>query len=137
MGLRRCTSLEDYQDQVYVRQLSLTLTGKSTLSASLVGETGVSLSTDDYFMKNGSYMYDRSKIPAAHKWNQKRALEAIASGVTPLVIDNTNMKAWEPKPYVVAALQSGYVVEIVEPATEWKFNVAECVARNKHGVPET
>ncbi len=36
--------------------------------------SGVILSSDDFFMKNGSYEYDGNKLGEAHEWNQKRGL---------------------------------------------------------------
>ena len=36
------------------------------------GETGVILSSDDYFMNGDKYEYDYSKIAEAHEANQKK-----------------------------------------------------------------
>jgi len=109
--------------------------GKSTLAITLAGEAGISLSTDDYFMKNGKYVYDRNQIRKAHQWNQQRALVQIQKGVTPIVIDNTNMTSWEPKFYVTHGLNHGYQIEIAEPQTEWAKDPVVCSEKNSHGVP--
>uniref|UniRef100_A0A6I8Q7F6 NEDD4-binding protein 2-like 1 n=1 Tax=Xenopus tropicalis TaxID=8364 RepID=A0A6I8Q7F6_XENTR len=59
-------------------------------------------STDEYFlMDDGTYLFDHEMLPEAHKWNQKRARKAMSKGKTPIIIDNTNIQAWEMKPYAV------------------------------------
>ncbi|KAF7640982.1 hypothetical protein LDENG_00001710 [Lucifuga dentata] len=57
-------------------------------------------------------------------------------GRSPIIIDNTNIQAWEMKPYVKMALEGGYRVDFCEPDTIWKFDPFELEKRNKHGVPQ-
>lgn len=106
--------------------------GKSYLAKQLK-KKGVVLSTDDFFGPN--YDFDGSKLPEAHRWNIERATEAAKSSVTPIVIDNTNIKLEHMKPYVEIAQKFGYDVEFRESETEWKRNVDELVERNTHSVP--
>jgi NEDD4-binding protein 2 len=54
----------------------------------------------------------------------------MESRATPIVIDNTNLQAWEPKGYVIKAIELGYRVEIVEPDTPWKKDPKELAKRN-------
>lgn len=112
--------------------------GKSTLARELLssGPRGVILSTDDYFAHKHGYSYQPCLIGEAHQWNQKRAEDAMQNGCTPIVIDNTNIQAWEMKPYVKMALERGYKVDFCEPETSWKFDSSELERRNKHGVPQ-
>ncbi|XP_074650506.1 uncharacterized protein LOC141905526 isoform X2 [Tubulanus polymorphus] len=108
--------------------------GKSTLARSLQFN-GVVLSTDDYFMTdNGTYSYDREKLSEAHEWNQRRAQKAFLKRTSPVIIDNTNVKAWEMKSYVDMGVKNGYHVELVEPNTPWKFKPKELARLNSHGV---
>ncbi|XP_076831895.1 uncharacterized protein n4bp2l2 isoform X2 [Brachyhypopomus gauderio] len=111
--------------------------GKSTLAKEIVStvSTGLILSTDDYFFQENGYFFDPSVLGDAHEWNQQRAREAMLAGRSPVVIDNTNIHAWEMKPYVTMALEIGYRVEFVEPDTSWKCDSAQLEKRNKHGVP--
>uniref|UniRef100_A0A8D0DND1 NEDD4-binding protein 2-like 1 n=1 Tax=Salvator merianae TaxID=96440 RepID=A0A8D0DND1_SALMN len=111
--------------------------GKSTLARQLKSEfpTAVILSTDDFFIQDGFYVFDPDALEAAHKWNQKRARKAMKNGKSPVIIDNTNIHAWEMKPYVIMALENNYEVLFREPNTHWKFNVRELARRNSHGVP--
>ncbi|XP_022086198.1 uncharacterized protein LOC110976861 [Acanthaster planci] len=109
--------------------------GKSTLARTLVGN-GQILSTDDYFTReDGQYCFDITKLSEAHDWSHQRAKEAMESGVTPLVIDNTNIERWTMKPYVAMAVRYGYAVEFREPTTPWKFNLGKLFKYNSHGVP--
>ncbi|KAK9962403.1 hypothetical protein ABG768_007772 [Culter alburnus] len=111
--------------------------GKSSLARELLstGPNGVILSTDDYFFQDNRYVFDSALLGDAHDWNQKRAEQVMLEGCSPVIIDNTNVKAWEMKPYVEMALKNGYRVDFFEPDTPWKYDPAELEKRNKHGVP--
>ncbi|XP_067889605.1 uncharacterized protein [Heterodontus francisci] len=111
--------------------------GKSTLSRLLLAQSpnGVVLSTDDYFCRNGVYWFDPSLLGEAHEWNQSRAKKSMDEGRSPIIIDNTNIQAWEMKPYAEMAVERCYSVSFREPETWWKFNVVELEKRNKHQVP--
>ncbi|XP_075956177.1 uncharacterized protein n4bp2l2 [Anarhichas minor] len=112
--------------------------GKSTLARErlFAGPNGLILSTDDYFAYRDGYRYDPGLLGAAHEWNQNRAKDAMHDGRSPIIVDNTNVQAWEMKPYVQMALERGYKVDFCEPDTSWKFDLYELEKRNKHGVPQ-
>ena len=78
---------------------------------------GVVYSTDDYFLRNGTYKYDFSLLSHAHAWNQDRTAQAMIEGTSPVIIDNTNMQLWEMKPYIVFALKHKYEVRIPDVGT--------------------
>ncbi|XP_018591553.2 NEDD4-binding protein 2 isoform X1 [Scleropages formosus] len=122
--------------QVLVLMRGAPGSGKSALARSILQQNrgGVVLSTDDYFVRDGRYCYDQSVLSEAHEWNQKRAKEAFEKGVSPIIIDNTNMQSWEMKPYVALALQYKYKVMFREPDTWWRFKPRELERRTKHGV---
>uniref|UniRef100_A0A8C5SJH4 NEDD4-binding protein 2-like 1 n=1 Tax=Laticauda laticaudata TaxID=8630 RepID=A0A8C5SJH4_LATLA len=63
------------------------------------------------------------------------AHKAMKKGKSPIIIDNTNIHAWEMKPYAIMALENRYEVIFREPDTHWKFHVRELARRNHHGVP--
>ncbi|XP_066156483.1 uncharacterized protein [Euwallacea fornicatus] len=118
--------------------------GKSTLAKYILENTiGYTqdvakshiLSTDDFFIQNNTYCYDPKKIQEAHGWNHQRAFKVMSKGYSPVIIDNTNVKMWEMKPYAMMATDYGYYLEILEPDTHWSFNDKELEKRNKHGVP--
>ena len=41
---------------------------------------------------------------------------------SPIIIDNTNIRIWEIKPYTIIALKFDYIVLVVEPRTAHKFD---------------
>ncbi|XP_023376389.1 NEDD4-binding protein 2-like 1 [Pteropus vampyrus] len=112
--------------------------GKTTLPRQLQHDFPRALifSTDDYFFReDGAYEFNPDFLEEAHEWNQERARRAMRTGISPVIIDNTNLHAWEMKPYAVMALENNYEVIFREPETRWKFNVQELARRNIHGVP--
>ncbi|XP_009894873.2 NEDD4-binding protein 2 [Dryobates pubescens] len=122
--------------QVLVLLRGVPGSGKSYLARTLLEDNpdGIILSTDDYFCKNGQYHYDPDCLGEAHDWNRKRAKEAFEMRISPIIIDNTNIQAWEMKPYVTLAQQFKYKVMFREPDTWWKFKPKELERRNIHGV---
>ncbi|CAI9557233.1 unnamed protein product, partial [Staurois parvus] len=111
--------------------------GKSTLARILLEQSpdGIVFSTDDYFCQENGYAYDVKLLGDAHNWNQNRAQRAMDDGRSPIIIDNTNIQAWEMKPYVQMALDRGYAVDFLEPNTWWKLDPHELEKRNTHRVP--
>lgn len=91
--------------------------GKSTLAKKLAAdnENSVIYSTDDFFMIEGTYTFDPLSLGKNHKMNQDRARCAMQEKTPCVIIDNTNTQAWEMRPYVEAALELGYEIEIQEP----------------------
>ncbi|XP_068216199.1 NEDD4-binding protein 2-like [Palaemon carinicauda] len=124
-------------EKIVVLMRGLPGSGKSSLAREIKGYSGVVLSTDDYFVdKKGRYIYEPSKISEAHSWNKNRARKMLREMKSPIIIDNTNLQAWEMKPYVQLALHNGYEIDILEPETPWKYAVKELAKKNSHGVPK-
>ncbi len=53
--------------------LVINIKNRTTLGATLVGESGVLLSVEDYFVERG-LKFDPKKLPDARKWNLDRTL---------------------------------------------------------------
>lgn len=102
--------------------------GKSTLAKQEVGENGVIFSTDDFFMKNGMYKFNPKMISKNHELNQKRTEEAMIREITPIIIDNTNLQAWEAKPYVELADKYNYNIKILEVPS---LNIEDLIKRQE------
>lgn len=119
--------------------------GKSTKAKSLVGK-GAIHSTDDVISASGDYKKffadmvaanDFSRIGNMHKQNLQNAIQSMESGVTPVIIDNTNIRAFESKAYIQKALELGYDdnnIKIVDVGTGGA-SAEELAMRNTHGVP--
>lgn len=103
---------------------SLPAAGKSTLAKKLAGENGVIFSTDEFFYdEKGTYNFDVNKLHRHHEANLKRAKEAVDNGVSPIVIDNTNISIRDFYKYAQYAHQHGYNVEYATPDTPWAWDI--------------
>lgn len=63
----------------------------------------------------------------------------MKQGIPTIVVDNTNMKLWEMKKYVIQAEKFQYSVqirEIKDTDTPWAWNVKQCAKKNSHSVPQ-
>ena len=119
--------------------------GKSTKAKSLVGK-GKIHSTDDVIEAGGDYNEffakmiankDFTPLSRAHSTNLNNAIASMKAGVTPVIVDNTNIKQNEPKAYVIAALEMGYAdnnIKFVDIGSAG-LEAAELAKRNSHGVP--
>ena len=105
--------------------------GKSQRARELV-ENGIIHSTDDYFIRDGTYKFDENNICRFHDLNLMSAIESMKKGMSPVIIDNTNLIAFYCEEYVENAKRYGYDVVIVEPSSPWAFDVDELVKRNVH-----
>lgn len=72
--------------------------GKSTLAKHLAALDYRHFEADDYFMVNGRYCYDASRITQAHDWCRQQVLTALRSGHR-VVVANTFTRAREVTPY--------------------------------------
>ena len=97
-------------------------------------------SADNYFLDSqGVYNFNRDNIGEAHRVCQQHAEDACKyktekkssllivhmcyscrNNVLAVIIDNTNIRVDECRPYFQKASAYGYIVIIVEPRTNWK-----------------
>lgn len=115
--------------------------GKSFLAHQIIGATVKDLgehilSADNFFLdRKGKYRFDPSKLTDAHSTTQNRFTQLASKGVSPLISDNTNLEYWNMYHYLQVAVQYGYHIEIMEPATPWKLIEHKLEMKNQHGVP--
>jgi predicted kinase len=103
------------------------------------------------------------KLHAAHSWCKSGVQNAMQLGVSPIVVDNTNIKRRDFMPYIDLAKQYQYRYEIRESESPWwaeirpllentqknekllakwasklanGFKYGDIVIKNSHGVPE-
>jgi hypothetical protein len=114
--------------------------GKTYLANRLVSENGdkaLVCSADDFWwVGTGAgrrWVFDPARIGEAHADCFRRFVEALTGFPLPhlIIVDNTNIHAWEIAPYVLAACAFGYQVEIV---TIWA-DLPVALANGTHGVP--
>jgi adenylate kinase family enzyme len=107
--------------------------GKSTRARELAGSDGVVHSTDDFFMVDGEYVFDATKLAMNHQQNYWAFTESLNLEVPVVVVDNTNTQLWEWIGYARSAVNFGYAVKVVEMP---HIDPALAAQRNTHGVPE-
>lgn len=83
-------------------------------------------STDTLRMVGDKYVFDPSQSQEKHEENQRLVETAMSTGIN-VIVDNTNIKRWEARPYVEMARRYGYVVRFVRCEGEYP---------NEHRVPE-
>lgn len=96
-------------------------------------------STDSYFMVDGEYQFDPSKLGEYHAQNLAQATHFMGKGKKYssdilCIIDNTNTQHWEYEKYEEVAKENGFMVQVISIA--WKQEDIPLYAeRNSHGVP--
>lgn len=99
--------------------------GKSTLAKSL---SGIHLEADQYFMEDGEYKFDASKLKEAHAKCQN-AVRVWMGSQDRIIVSNTFTQAWEMQPYYDLAEKYGY--RVYSLVVENRHGGV-----NQHGVPE-
>ena len=132
--------------------------GKSTLAKNIRAVThqaathpafSVTVSADDFFMKDGKYLFDPSKLGEAHASCFRSFIEAMREIHTYqrrdggmmdrrndlIIVDNTNTTVEEIAPYVLGASAFGYECEIITIMLATDDDLQKCVVRNTHKIP--
>lgn len=97
--------------------------GKSTLARHLAGQH---LEADMYFVKDGKYQFDPSKLKEAHAWCRQAVRELMEAGEPTVAVANTFTQLWEMQDYRDLAEEYGYGVFAITCENEFG---------NVHGVP--
>jgi predicted kinase len=105
--------------------------GKSTFAAKYPYYHVVS--ADNFFLQDGFYRFDPSKLGQAHQQCLRDYTGHVVSRHSVLV-DNTNITATEIAPYVSLAEAFGLGVKIINLHSS--LSPADLARRNVHGVPE-
>lgn len=101
--------------------------GKST-AAKLLGAGGAGYAhfeSDMYFMKDGKYEFDATKLRDAHRWCQNSVEHAMLLNKTQghnstIIVSNTFTQEWEMDAYY-------------KLAEEWGYRVTSLIVENRHG----
>lgn len=104
--------------------------GKSTLAQTLYNTAVVSaiIEADQYFMQDGEYKFDASKLGIAHKVAQDRVATCLLDGFS-VAVSNTSTTEKEVKTYqdIAEKYNAKFVSIVLENRHEGK---------NQHGVPD-
>lgn len=115
--------------------------GKSTKAKTLVAE-GIIHSTDDLIEATGDYAGHFARMVESGNWsahgkmhhqNFLNAKKSMEEGITPVIVDNTNIKANEAKKYVKSAIDLGYEV-VIEDVGSGGCTAEVLTERNSHNV---
>ena len=68
-------------------------------------------SADNYFMIDGVYHMDLSKIKDAHAWCEQQFLQALESCIPIIILDNTNTQLWNYSKYEEILLTHNFEME--------------------------
>lgn len=133
-------------NQVLIVMRGIPGSGKSTKAKELAGSNGVIHSTDDVIESQGNYneffkqmiaSKDFTPLSRAHSTNLKNLFKSLKDGLSPVILDNTNIKQNEAKAAVKAALELGLSdnnIKFVDIGTGG-LSAQELSKRNTHGVP--
>ena len=91
--------------------------GKSTFARTL---SPFHFEADMFFMDDGEYKFDASKLHAAHKWCVDSVHHALSNDFKSVVVSNTFTTEKEVKPYL-------------ELAKKYDYKVVSLVVENRHG----
>lgn len=110
--------------------------GKSTFALNLVGADFLVCEADKYFMVDGEYKFDGSKLKDAHEFCRNTVetymrdnVEANDQFYRQIVVSNTFTQEWEMQPYIDLAKKYGYTVFTI--VVENRHGGV-----NQHGVPD-
>lgn len=96
--------------------------GKTTLAETLAYMIGSAVySADDFFMVNGEYQFDPTKLKQAHTWCQRSVRSEMRDfNSDNIFVANTFTQEWEMKPYL-------------DMAEEYGYRVFTIIVENRHG----
>jgi predicted kinase len=100
--------------------------GKSTLALNLVGSDFLVCEADKYFMVDGEYRFDASKLKDAHESCRNLVETYMKDSLVndqfyrEIAVSNTFTQEWEMQPYFDLAKKYGYMV----------FSI---IVENRHG----
>lgn len=111
--------------------------GKSFLAKRLAGRLGGKIySADDMLMTGEEYVWTSPLVYTAHQIVQQLVKLAMIRNEKVIIIDNTNIRPRQARPYVELAVKHAYEIEVREPTTHWRHDVQELLARGTHSIPQ-
>ena len=89
-----------------------------------------------FYDKNGIYRWDPMRLKDAHEFCQTTFKNALKEGKKMIIVDNTNVTAWEMRQYFIPASRASYTYRVIvaEPKTPWRFDPMQLSLKNSHEV---
>ena len=107
---------------------------KSETIALAIAENATAEFYDEMELEEYKKNWRGSCLGVAHEWNIQRYMDAVHRGVTPVIVDNTNVSANDCRGYVAIAEKNGYEVLIQEPTSPWWLDHAHMLtSKQKNG----
>lgn len=100
-----------------------------------VQDDPIILSSDDYFIKDKVYTFDKDKIQESHKWNWERFKKAIEENSPFIIIDNTNIRKFHYIHYFDYAVRHNYIT-VIMICPHLELTNKELSEGNIHGVTQ-
>ena len=101
--------------------------GKSTIARRYEAAGFVHVESDMYFMRDGEYKFDATKLHTAHQWCQNEVQAHLEAGQE-VVVSNTFTRLWEMEKYLEMAERLNIEdVKVLKVVGDWG---------SVHGVPE-
>ena len=121
--------------------------GKTTLARCVTDalrELGLTVavhSTDDFFMRDGRYVFELEKLSGYHAQNLANFTADLERGTDVVICDNMNLLPWQSQPYTDAARKYNYRIIFLNflPRELKKHLAAQVVTSGKpdaHGLSE-
>jgi hypothetical protein len=143
--------LEPVERCVYILR-GLPGSGKSFLTSHLIGQANHRAATSmvpqtrppscvcsaDFFFVDpitGNYNFDSRRLGEAHAYCLTTFLQALASGIPCIVVDNTNSGLWEYRNYQLCAAMLGYPCIVYEVMCDSETMLRAMWQRHTHQVP--
>jgi len=114
--------------------------GKSTVSKFLTEALGPSktiiCSADNYFMKDGIYKFDITKVSEAHAYSIKCMEAALKSPeIRYIIMDNTHTRLWHLQAAERMAQKYGSQIHYIDIIVPDAAHLEMCLDRQRHDVP--
>ena len=93
------------------------------------------VSSDDFFIKDNKYLFDRSLLNKANNWAFEQFSIYTDVGVPRIYISNLNNKKWNYSNYIRNAIKSGYNVKVVELVCNNHQELHYFNKRSVHNIP--
>lgn len=106
--------------------------GKSTYVKTHFPKAFICSADSFFYNEKGEYLFNPNLLGRAHETCRKKFAKALKNKEPLIVVDNTNTRFWEMKPYINATREVGYKLKFIR----LEIPVEVATGRNLHNVPE-